>query len=100
MEANATAHPQGPSGPTPDQAWAGRQLITPEERTLFRTEVHHERQAVADQGGPHANPETDLSERARDRQAIRRALEELGYLTYTRRRIPLPIRKKKAASIP
>jgi transposase InsO family protein len=99
LEANATAHPQGPLGPTPDQAWDGRQLITPEERTLFRTEVDRQRHAVADQGGPLANPETDLNERARDRQAIRRALEERGYLTYTRRRIPLPIRKKKAASI-
>jgi len=100
LEANTTAHPHGPSSPTPEQAWHGRHLITPEERTLFRTGVDRQRQAVADQGGPLANPETDLTERARDRQAIRRALEEFGYLTYTRRRIPLPIRKKKAASIP
>jgi transposase InsO family protein len=99
-EANATARPHGPSGPTPDSAWDHRSRITPEERTLFRAEVERQRQAVDAQGGPEANPQTDLSERARDRQAIRRALEGLGYLTYTRRRIPLPIRKKKVAGIP
>lgn len=99
-EANATARPRGPTGPTPDLAWEDRRCITPEERTLFRAEVERQRQAVDDQGGPEANPQTDLSERARDRPAIRRALEGLGYLTYTRRRIPLPIRKKKVAGIP
>jgi transposase InsO family protein len=98
-EANATARPHGPSGPTPELAWDQRSNITPEERTLFRAEAERQRQDVDDQGGPEANPQTDLSERARDRQAIRRALEGLGYLTYSRRRIALPLRLKKVASI-
>jgi transposase InsO family protein len=99
LESNSTARPQGRSGPTPDEAWAARTPITLEERTLFQAEVERQRQAVDAQGGPEANPQTDLSERARDRLTIRRALEGLGYLTYTRRRITLPIRKKKVANI-
>jgi putative transposase len=99
LEANATARPHGTSGPTPGLAWDHHSTIMPEERTLFRAEVERQRQAVDDQGGPDAKPQTDLSERARDRQAIRRALEGLGYLTYSRRRIALPLRLKKAASI-
>jgi len=71
LEANATARPQGPSGPTPDQAWANRQLITPEERTLFRAEVERQHKEVERQhkevdaqGRPEANLETDLHKRA------------------------------------
>jgi len=99
LQANATARPQGPSGPTPDEQWQQKPEITPEERTLFRAEVERQRAQNDDQGGPTTNLKTELSKGARERQTIRRALEELGYLTYTRRRIPLPIRKKKAAII-
>ena len=98
-EANARSRPHGRSKPTPDESWAQRQPISAAERTLFRAEVQWQRNAIDAQGGPLANPQTDTSERARDRQAIRRALEEHGDLTYTRRRIPLPIRKKKVAII-
>jgi hypothetical protein len=35
-----------------------------------------------------------------DREAFRLALEECGYLTYTRRRIPPPIPRRKVDSIP
>jgi transposase InsO family protein len=99
LEANATARPHGPNGPTPEDLWGQRHLITLEERTLFQAEVERQRQEIDAQGGPETNPETDLSNRARERQTIRRALEGLGYLTYKRRRIPLPIRKQKAAII-
>jgi hypothetical protein len=95
-EANATARPHGLNGPTPDQRWAARQLIGEEERTLFRATVERLRQEF--------EPTTEGSEeemtcRAKDRQAIRRALEQHGYLHYTRKRIPLPIPKPKAAPI-
>jgi transposase InsO family protein len=99
LEANATARPLGESGPTPEELWQQRSRIRLEERTLFQAEVERQRQEIAAQGGPEMNPKTDLPARARERQTIRRALEELGYLTYTRRRIPLPIRKQKAAII-
>jgi hypothetical protein len=44
-------------------------------------------------------PATEMEERAINRQAIRRALVEHGYLRYTRRRIYPPIQNKKAARI-
>ncbi len=37
--ANTFARPQGPHGPTPDQAWAARSPITAEERARFRALV-------------------------------------------------------------
>lgn len=98
-EANATARPCGPSGPTPDEAWSRRTLLSADERTLFRAEVERQRTAPQAQGRPNANPQTDLSAPATERQAIRRALEGLGYLTYTRRRLPLPITTRKVAII-
>jgi transposase InsO family protein len=90
-EANALARLGG--GATPDATWASRTMISAEERTLFRAEVNRQRTA------PDANPKTDLSASARERHSIRRALEGLGYLTYTRRRLPLPITSKKVAII-
>jgi transposase InsO family protein len=100
LEANATARPRGLTGPTPDELWAGRSSIRADERALFNAEVERQRLAIDAQGGPEANPNTELNDSARERPSIRRALERLDYLTYTRRRIHLPIRKKKAASIP
>ena len=41
----------------------------------------------------------DQSDSARERHSPRRALERLGYLTYTRRRIHLPIRTQNVANI-
>ena len=73
--------------------------MTADERTLFRAELERQRTASDAQGRPDVNPETELTDSARDRRAIRRALEGLGYLTYTRRRLPLPIRSKKVAGI-
>ena len=95
-EANSTARPRGLSGPTPDESWATRQRLTPEERTLFRATVNRLRQEIDAQDGV---PQDEMQCRARDRQAIRRALEQHGELLYTRRRIPLPIPRPNAASI-
>jgi hypothetical protein len=54
-------------------------------------------------GSPQAKPSGDggpVADAATTRQeVIRRALVAHGYLTFTRRRIPLPIKKKKAAKI-
>jgi hypothetical protein len=100
LEANATARPLGLNGPTPDEQWAARSRVSADERTHFAVEVERQRSADDAQGRPAANPDTDLDEPARERQNVRRALEGLDYLTYTRRRLPLPIRKKKVAIIP
>ena len=99
-EANATARPFGELGPSPDLVWSHRTPISPEERLLFQTAVALRRQEVLDaQGRPLATPQDAAQQRATDREAIRQVLVELGYLHYTRRRLPLPIRKQKAANI-
>ena len=96
LEANATARPKGPLGPSPDQMWQARTPIAPRERERFaqvtdRCSINVE----TAQGWPHNN----ASQRAQDRDAISQALVELGHLTITRRSIPLPFPAKKAARI-
>ena len=96
LEANATAQPKGPLGPSPDQMWQARTPIAPHERERFaRVTERCSCNVEAAQGWPHDN----ASQRAQDREAVSQALVELGYLTITRRSIPLPIPSKKAASI-
>ena len=95
-EANATARPQGPTGPTPDEIWTARRKLTPEERTLFQASVADERLEVrVKDGWPTEGDLDDKDARSVDRQAIRRALERHGHLLYARRRVPLSVKKKK-----
>jgi hypothetical protein len=63
---------------------------------LFRAAVERQRQQLQVQEGL---PDNAAHARAQDRPAIRRALEEFGYLLYSRRRLPLPIQKQKVANI-
>jgi transposase InsO family protein len=99
-EANATARPRGPQGPTPDQLWATRTPHTPEERSFFQATVERRRTEARTEAG-HSQDKilTPSAARAIDRQAIRRALVEHGYLLFKRRRIPLPIKKQKVSAI-
>jgi transposase InsO family protein len=100
LEANATARPKGPTGPTPDELWAARKILTAEERTLFQDSVHQQRtDGRLKEGWPTEGPLQAKDARTVDRQAIRRALEEHGYLLYSRRQLPLPIGKKKVTGI-
>jgi putative transposase len=95
-EANATARLKGPTGPTPDETWAARRKLTPEERTLFQASVADERLEVrVKDGWPTEGDLNDKDARSVDRQAIRRALERHGFLLYARRRLPLSVKKKK-----
>jgi transposase InsO family protein len=99
-EANATARPRGPTGPTPDEAWTGRQPLTATDRQLFQTTVARRRtEARIEQALPTDGPLPTASARAIDRRAIRRALVEHGYLLFRRRRFTLLIRKQKVANI-
>jgi transposase InsO family protein len=99
-EANANARPQGPTGPTPDELWEHRRPIAEEERMQFRATVAQQRpRARAERGLPQDGPWHTNETRAVDREAIRRALEEHDYLLYSRRQIPLPFPKRKAANI-
>lgn len=97
-DANANARPRGERGPSPADLWSQRQPIIPEERQTFHTVLERRRRQVHSE-----HPPTDLltpqQQRSRDRQAISRTLGELGYLLFSRRRIPLPIRKQKVTGI-
>jgi transposase InsO family protein len=96
-EANALAHPTGERGPTPDAAWSSRRRLTPADRALFEATVarlrdeERARTTPATEGSPNST-----AERRAARVAIRRAVVEHGYLLLSRRRIPLPIRRRKA----
>jgi len=100
LQANELARPWGAHQPTPDQAWAERALITPEERTAFRTAVQDEESQVRWEQGYQATAALRYHARAAvHRVAIRRALVALGLLRLSRRRITLPIKAKKVAKI-
>lgn len=100
-EANTLSRPHGATGPSPAAQWAEHLPILEAERDLFRRSVEqhleHEKRAA----GSCVGDEPDVwSKRAMARDAIRLALEECGYLHYTRRRILPPITRRKTASNP
>jgi transposase InsO family protein len=100
LEANATARPRGADGPCPDDLWSARTPITTAERGAFAHTVARCRVGVETAlEHPPARKNTEMEERAINRQGIARALVEHGYLHYKRRRIYPPIRKRKAAGI-
>jgi transposase InsO family protein len=101
LEANLFARPRGEREPSPEALWSARAAIDAAERTRFADCVDRHREAskpAADPCGP-TEPEVQ-SMRGSAREAIRLALEECGYLTYTRRRIPPPIPRRKTDIIP
>lgn len=91
---NATARPKGPEGPTPEQAWEKRQRITETERQAFDkavskylNEARLSRECLRKREG---NPKAGFLDATLKRDAVRRALEHCGYLSYRRRRITQP----------
>ena len=95
-EANALARPHGPS---PSDQWAERLPILPTDRDHFRRSVEHHLDHEKRATGPCIDDAPDVwSKRAMARHAIRLALEECGYLHYTRRRILPLITGRKPAS--
>jgi transposase InsO family protein len=100
LEANATARPHGPKGPTPDQAWARRPRAGSDDCDRFRLSVEaHRDNARRERGLPNEQPLDVMSERSIDREAIRRALVEHGNLVFSRRRILPPIPRPKAETV-
>jgi transposase InsO family protein len=98
--ANTTARPRGPRGATPDEAWQQRTPISIAERHGFAQTVRGLRSQVRQAWGWPADQELARREEAvLQREVLRRALVEHGYLLFTRRRIPIPIRRTKAAKI-
>ena len=97
-EANATARPKGPSGPTPDILWSQRTPITLSQRTAFHDTVEQRRTEIQTrEGQPTDGTPNAAKERLMDRDAIRRALVEHDLLLFSRRRFPLPINKAFSA---
>jgi transposase InsO family protein len=99
-EANTLARPHGESSPTAQECWTARRRLTAAERALFTETLarllDEERalEGLATEGSP-----STTRERRAERNATRRALVEHGFLLFSRRRIPLPLRKKKVARI-
>lgn len=100
LQANETARPWGAKGPTPNEVWHDRLPCSHEDRVRFQAQVHREeRNARIEEG---YDPEAALdvnAQAALDRTAVRRALGALGLLTFSRRRITLPIKRLKVANI-
>jgi hypothetical protein len=59
----------------------------------------HARQQAITERGDDFDPNNQQHQRQVHRQAVRRALIELGLLTTTTRSIPLPLRRKKGDRI-
>ena len=91
-EANALSRPHGAEGESPDELWSGRRLIPPEERAAFGAAVAETRRAQETPAESCAGGGAVVrSGREMAREAIRLALEQCGYLHYTRRTIPPPL---------
>jgi Integrase core domain len=99
-QANELARPWGAHGGSPEQVWQARAAVGAAERASFGASVAAlEQQERCSRG---LAPEQELGhteEAAVKREAIRRALVAHGLLLLTRRRIPLPILRRKPARI-
>jgi transposase InsO family protein len=95
-QANETSRPRGASGPTPQEAWAGRENISVVEREMFRTayDRHHADERI-DRDIPGQEPCPRWLQASLDRAAIGRVLIERGFLLVRRRRITPPITARK-----
>ena len=86
LQANATALPHGPRGPTPDEAWASRKPITPELRAAMHERYRFHVAALAAEMGIAKEVSPSKADLARiDRAAIASALADLDLLNYRRR---------------
>jgi len=100
QQANETARPRGPKGPTPAEAWQRRDKITAAERRVFAETVTRLEPEVRRRLDLPTEGKLKRRTQARvQREVLRRALVAHGYLLFTRRRIPIPIRSRKAAKI-
>ena len=94
QQANEKGRPQGHLRPTPAERWRQRSSITRQERAELSAAIEKYRQRVIDQRTEPLNLNNKRQQRQVHRQAVRRALLDVGLLTITRRSIPLPLRSK------
>jgi len=96
QEANTFSHPHGENGATAAELWQRRITISDEERRKFDATYQAELAARERSGYDATAGGAQQSDTAtRQREAISAALVAQGYLSYTRRRIPLPILRKR-----
>ena len=89
LQANRTARPWGPSGPTPHETWEQRSAITSEIRTRFLETVRDYEAQLYDE----IDATPDLRVRRRiERQAVTRALIAYGILCIRGRSISPPLK--------
>ena len=84
---------EGDDGPTPQERWDQRTPITPQQRQDFQQAVRQNEKAIRLELG--YRPDEELKHKARatlDRESISRALQGLGYLRVTRRRVTPPFK--------
>ena len=98
-QANELTRPTGYLGPTPSHRWNARIPVAPAERQAFQATVARHRQQVLAERQDIFDPQNKNHQHQVHRQAVRRALLELGLLTTTRRSFPLPIKRPKRARI-
>jgi transposase InsO family protein len=96
-QANELTRPRGRHALTHSERWAVRKPIDPTLREQFAAAVERHRQAILDECKDTLNPQNRNQQNQVQRQAVRRALLELGLLTTNRRSIPPPIKRKKSA---
>jgi transposase InsO family protein len=97
QEANLFSCPRGEGGPTPAEAWQSRVPVSDEERGKFIEEVKTEmaKRQAGEYDAREGPQQRQADQATRQRKAISAALVAQGYLSYTRRRIPLPIGRPK-----
>lgn len=100
LQANETARPRGQRGPTPDQSWAAREPLRPDERQGFQRLYERLLEAERrDRGIPDGCALQHSQQAILDRLALARALVEAGFLLVRRRRVSPPNRRRRADRI-
>jgi transposase InsO family protein len=99
--ANCASRPWGVTGPTPQERWDRRSPITPQQRQDFHQAVAQNEKNIRLELG--YRPDEELKPKAQAtlvRESISRALQGLGYLCVTRRRVTPPFKLSFRAIIP
>jgi hypothetical protein len=98
---NRLGRPWGHRGPTPEQVWKTRRLITSTQRTQLNATVHRYQQEERNRRAvPDEAPLGGAAQASVDRVAISRALRQHGYLRVTRKLVTPPLMHQNAARFP
>ena len=99
-QANETARPWGPHGPTPDERFRERRMPSEAERRRFLASYSHHELVEREARNLSEIAELDFWKQASvDRVAIAHALTDEGVLSFRQRRISLPFNSHSRARI-